>query len=202
MTKVNHFLTFSLKGHIVSGNSFFHSKPFIMNHSSGTHDDTFRSIIEKMFEMVGSSRSHSGVCIGMLSIITNKVAVLTYGNNHPTRVAEVKEYLEQIKDGIREEILDTGRYRMATTHPIVGYRIGEHIVASYSLVGDPWDESISIIWGTYQKLRDAYTEAMDDLFVDRLLLMVGEWQKKSDSKNEVVVRLAQLVFKPEIVSNE
>jgi hypothetical protein len=171
-----------------------------MKSTTCIHEDVFISILEKMFCLLTEAGSHPYGCIGIFSTVANTVTVCTHGRCNAERVAELKEYLIDIKEGVKKKIPGTDRFPMATPHAIVAYQIGECVIASYSPAGDPWDEAVSATYGHYHQLQDIYEGAIDDdMFVDRLLLSIGEWQKNSESHNEVIVRLAQSVFKPEIV---
>ena len=87
---------------------------------------------------------------------------------------------------------------------ITACRIGEYIVAAHTPAGDPWDQAVTILYGTYHSLvqKEKTKEGLHDLFVDRLLISVGRTNGEQSLPNPVLVRLAQQVFKPEISMHE
>lgn len=65
------------------------------------------------------------------------------------------------------------------------------------LGGKKITRAIAVVYGIFHALKEKIAER-SDYFYDTLLLHVAEWVEKHDRKNRHTLRIAQMVFKPEL----
>ncbi len=147
----------------------------------------------KMFKQLGIKRF---AYIGIIDTQSNEVGdVYCFITPSVTEDIPIQETLVMLKEGKRGMIGD--RFIVNTFPGMAAVKVGELIVICHSQVLQEANEAVAIIYGLYHNLVQMRGSIVDDVFSDMLLCHLGQWQKNNRQKNEIVLSLAQTIFKPE-----
>ncbi len=158
-------------------------------------------LFEAMLEMPNQFRRSHFACIGITSTNTDTDETDIYCMGTPPTTVPLplmmEQHLTSLKNGQRG--VDGDRFMLNSNPGMSAVKTGRTIVIFYSQAGLSGDEAVAIVYGIYQNLLESRGSSIDDVFSDILLCHVGEWQKNNRIQNEMILGLAQKVFKPELL---
>lgn len=153
-------------------------------------------IINTLFMMFAELSGNFFGCLGMNHGEGGQISTLPFEPAGVSLQKEVENYLATAETKRRSgsPILMT-----ATPHSISGFVMEDGSVFCFgSPFGNPYDLAVAVLYGHYHQLKER-REIVDEVFEDILLLQLNEWQNKFAHNNEIIVPLAQAIFRPEIL---
>lgn len=88
---------------------------------------------------------------------------------------------------------------LKNSYSIVGMREGNFFSVFQSTLGPLWDEAIAVVYGMAHRLSEV-SKVQDIIFSKKIISWAESWQRQNSPENELIVRLAQEVFPPQVLS--
>lgn len=169
-----------------------HKKHFMQK----IYPDIARNIIDTALTMIEEVGPKNLFYLGILR--NGEVDVFCfYGTPLFSMKKEVEEYLKNIETKTRadSDVLIPG-----TPHRVLGFKIGDLVVAYYGPTGDPHATAIAVAYGMAHHLFESEINP-DELSCGTLISFAKSWQEKNIPNNEMVIPLLESVLKAELLAS-
>lgn len=158
----------------------------------------YDELATKILEAVLMSADFPGSMSGLIGVKhQSDITIWQYskGVQSLDLASDMNNYLGNIE---QKALKNSDRFFPGTPHLLSGVQTGEMIAAGYCSAGDPWSETMTVLYLVCHPLYEKYQKEGEEAWADMALLHVGEWVRKNPS-NDTILRVAKSLLKRELV---